>query len=285
LRGANISSIIDIQDNLWSLEVDESQLNQVLNNLLLNASQAMAAGGEVTVRAANETLLHGNPHHLPPGDYITIAVEDRGCGIPQEDLVRIFDPYFTSKAKGSGLGLASVYSIVKRHGGAVEVSSTMGVGTCFTIHLPAIHDRQPEDAGAKESVELSGSGRVLVMDDEDFIRDVATGILHFMGYAVDSCADGREAVERFRAAWENNVPFSAVILDLTIPGGMGGQEAAARILEIDPDAVLIVSSGYSSDPVIANFRQYGFSGVVSKPFDAEGLARELNRLIPKRSCM
>jgi CheY-like chemotaxis protein len=123
------------------------------------------------------------------------------------------------------------------------------------------------------------------MDDEDFIRDVATGILHFMGYAVDSCADGREAVERFRAAWENNVPFSAVILDLTIPGGMGGQEAAARILEIDPDAVLIVSSGYSSDPVIANFRQYGFSGVVSKPFDAEGLARELNRLIPKRSCM
>ncbi|MGD0844191.1 MAG: ATP-binding protein [Geobacteraceae bacterium] len=285
LRGANISSIIDIQDNLWSLEVDESQLNQVLNNLLLNASQAMAAGGEVTVRAANETLLHGNPHHLPPGDYITIAVEDRGCGIPQEDLVRIFDPYFTSKAKGSGLGLASVYSIVKRHGGAVEVSSTMGVGTSFTIHLPAIHDRQPEDAGTKESVELSGSGRVLVMDDEDFIRDVATGILHFMGYAVDSCADGREAVERFRAAWENNVPFSAVILDLTIPGGMGGQEAAARILEIDPDAVLIVSSGYSSDPVIANFRQYGFSGVVSKPFDAEGLARELNRLIPKRSCM
>jgi CheY-like chemotaxis protein len=285
LRGANISSIIDIQDNLWSLEVDESQLNQVLNNLLLNASQAMPSGGEVTVRAANETLLHDNPHQLPPGDYITITVEDRGCGIPQEDLVRIFDPYFTSKSKGSGLGLASVYSIVKRHGGAVEVSSTMGVGTSFTIHLPAIHDRQPEDAGTKESVELSGSGRVLVMDDEDFIRDVATGILHFMGYAVDSCADGREAVERFHAAWENNVPFSAVILDLTIPGGMGGKEAAARILEIDPDAVLIVSSGYSSDPVIANFRQYGFSGVVSKPFDAEGLARELNRLIPKRSCM
>ncbi len=285
LRGANISSIIDIQDNLWSLEVDESQLNQVLNNLLLNASQAMAAGGEVTVRAANETLLHGNPHQLPPGDYITIAVEDRGCGIPQEDLVRIFDPYFTSKAKGSGLGLASVYSIVKRHGGAVEVSSTMGVGTCFTFRLPAIHDRQPEDAGAKESVELSGSGRVLVMDDEDFILDVATGILHFMGYAVDSCADGREAVERFRAARENKVPFSAVILDLTIPGGMGGKETAARILEIDPDAVIIVSSGYSNDPVIANYRQYGFSGVVSKPFDAEGLARELNRLIPKTGCM
>ena len=285
LRGANISSIIDIQDNLWSLEVDESQLNQVLNNLLLNASQAMAAGGEVAVRAANETLLHDNPHQLPPGDYIRIAVEDRGCGIPQENLVRIFDPYFTSKAKGSGLGLASVYSIVKRHGGAVEVSSTMGVGTSFTIRLPAIHDRQPEDVGTKEPVELSGSGRVLVMDDEDFILDVATGILHFMGYAVESCGDGREAVERFRAAWENKVPFSAVILDLTIPGGMGGKETAARILEIDPDAVLIVSSGYSNDPVIANYRQYGFSGVVSKPFDAEGLARELNRLISKTGCM
>jgi PAS domain S-box-containing protein len=280
LRGSNIGNIIDIQDNLWNLEVDESQLNQVLNNLLLNASQSMPSGGEVAVRAANETMLHDNPHQLPPGDYIRIAVEDCGCGMPQENLVRIFDPYFTTKSKGSGLGLTTVHSIVKRHGGAIEVSSALEEGTTITIHLPAISDMRPEDASTKISTELTGSGKVLVMDDEEIIREIAAHILGFMGYEVESCSDGCGAVDRFRAAQENNVPFAAVILDLTIPGGMGGKEAAARILEIDPDAVLIVSSGYSSDPVIANFRQYGFSGVVPKPFDAEGLARELKRLIP-----
>jgi PAS domain S-box-containing protein len=283
LRGSNIRSIIDIQDDLWCLEVDESQLSQVLNNLLLNACQAMAAGGEVTVQAVNEALQHGNPQQLPPGDYIRIAVEDHGCGIPQENLARIFDPYFTTKPKGSGLGLASVYSIVKRHGGAIEVSSLMGGGTNFMVHIPALPGRRPEVAGAKAQAELRGSGRVLVMDDEDFIREIAAYTLEFMGYEVERCVDGREAVERFRAAQEKNVPFAAVILDLTIPGGMGGKEAAARILEIDPDALLIVSSGYSDDPVVANFRQHGFSGMVPKPFDADGLARELKRLIPNKS--
>jgi len=282
LRGSNIRSIIDIQENLWSMEVDESQLSQVLNNLLLNAIQAMPAGGEVGIRAANETLPHNNPQQLPPGNYLKIAVEDRGCGIPQENLIRIFDPYFTTKPKGSGLGLASVHSIIKRHGGAVEVSSTPGGGTTFTIHLPAIPGRQPENTGISESMELRGSGRVLVMDDEYFIREIATYILGFMGYEVDCCADGEEAVECFHTARKKNDPYSAVILDLTIPGGMGGKEAASRILEIDPDAVLIVSSGYSDDPVVASFSQYGFSGVVPKPFDAEGLTRELKRLIPNK---
>ena len=149
LRGSNVRNVIDIQDDLWSMEVDESQLNQVLNNLLINAGQAMPAGGEVTVRAANETMLHNDPHQLPQGDYIRITVEDHGCGIPRENLARIFDPYFTTKPQGSGLGLASVYSIVKRHGGAVEVLSTPGAGTTFTIHLPAIPGRQPEGSGTK----------------------------------------------------------------------------------------------------------------------------------------
>jgi CheY-like chemotaxis protein len=280
LRGSNIRSTFDIQDNLWSIEVDESQLNQALNNLVLNASQAMPDGGEITLRAANETLLSDNPHQLSPGYYIRIAIEDRGCGIPKESLLKVFDPYFTTKPKGSGLGLASVYSIINRHGGVVEVSSALGAGSTFTIYLPAISNSLPLDIYAKEPVELNGSGKVLVMDDEELIREIATYILSVMGYEVDSCTDGLEAVERFRAARDNNIPFSAVILDLTIPGGMGGKEAATRILEIDPDAVLIVSSGYSSDPVIANFRQYGFRGVVPKPFDAEGLARELKRSIP-----
>jgi PAS domain S-box-containing protein len=283
LRGSNTRSIIDIQDNIWCLEADESQLSQVLNNLLLNAIQAMPSGGEIKVRAANETLLRDDPHRLQPGYYIMIAVEDSGCGIQEENLVKIFDPYFTSKPTGSGLGLASVYSIVKRHGGEVDVSSTLGAGTIFTIHLPALPGRKPEDAEAKAPDELKGSGRVLIMDDEDFIRDIATYTLDYLGYEVESCMEGSEALDLFLEAWNSNSPFSAVILDLTIPGGMGGKEAAALMLDIDPDAVLIVSSGYSDDPVIASFRQYGFSGVLTKPFDAEGLARELKRLIPVKS--
>jgi two-component system cell cycle sensor histidine kinase/response regulator CckA len=281
LRGSNVRSAIELADDLWSVEVDSGQLSQALHNILINAVQAMPGGGEVTVRVMNETLEPDNTHQLPPGHYLGIVIEDRGCGIPPENLASIFDPYFTTKTEGNGLGLASVYSIVKRHGGVVEVSSTPGVGSSFAIHLPAFPGGRPEDAGAKESFELKGSGRVLVMDDEDFVRDVAGEILHFIGYEVDTCGDGREAVGLFGAAREGNNPYSAVILDLTIPGGMGGKEAAALMLEIDPDAVLIVSSGYSNDPVVANFRQHGFSGVLSKPFDAKGMAGELKRLISK----
>ncbi len=280
LRGSNIISDIHIQDDLWSMEVDESQLSQVLNNLLLNAIQAMPAGGEVVVRAVNESVPHENGHQLAQGDYIRISVEDRGCGIPQQDLVKIFDPYFTTKPKGSGLGLASVYSIVKRHGGGVKVKSIRGIGSVFTILLPALPGRSPEDAVIKAPAELRGVGRILVMDDEEAIREIVTYTLEFLGFEVESCGDGREAVDWYRRGLANNAPFSAVILDLTIPGGMGGKEAAARILEIDPGAVLIVSSGYYSDPVMANFRDFGFKGAVPKPFDAEGLARELKILIP-----
>jgi len=213
-----------------------------------------------------------------PGEYIRVIVEDGGDGIPWDNLSRIFDPYFTTKPQGSGLGLASVYSILKRHGGAVEASSTMGAGSSFTIYLPASPGRQPEDAGISESAELKGNGRILVMDDEALIRELAADVLQFAGYEVECCADGREAVRLFKAAGEGNSPFSAVILDLTIPGGMGGREAAALILQFDPDAVLIVSSGYSNDPVMADFRRHGFSGVISKPFDVEAMVRELRRL-------
>jgi signal transduction histidine kinase/CheY-like chemotaxis protein len=281
LSGSNVSSNIEVADDLWCMDADEGQLSQVLHNLLLNAVQAMPDGGELRVRAVNETLGTDNRCQLPSGSYLRIAVEDRGYGIPQENLDRIFDPYFTTKSQGSGMGLASVYSIVKRHGGAVEVSSTLGVGTRFVIHLPASPGKQPEGAGIKESSGLVGRGRVLVMDDEEIIREIATDILQYVGYVVESCADGREAIERFQAARESKTPFSEVILDLTVPGGMGGKEAASLILEIDPNALLIVSSGYSNDPVVANYRQYGFSGAIPKPFGASTMARELERLIPE----
>jgi two-component system cell cycle sensor histidine kinase/response regulator CckA len=285
LRGSNVKSIIELEDDLWCVEADSGQLNQALHNILINAVQAMPGGGKVSVRAVNERLEPENTDQLPTGHYIRIVIEDCGCGIPPDHLARIFDPYFTTKPEGNGLGLSSVYSIVKRHGGVVEVSSDMGAGSCFTILLPALPCGRPENEVMKKEPDLVGCGRILIMDDEELIREIASEILEFTGYDVETCADGKEAVEVFQTAWNNDVPFDAVILDLTIPGGMGGKEAAALMLGVDPDAVLIVSSGYSNDPVVANFRQYGFSGVVSKPFDARGLAVELKRLIRNNTAL
>jgi len=279
LRGSNAKCITELADSLWCIEADEGQISQVLHNLMLNAAQAMPSGGEVTVRAFNEQLGSDNPLMLKPGPYLTITVTDHGCGIPRNLLTRIFDPYFTTKTDGTGLGLASAYSIVRRHGGGMEVASTVGEGSCFTVHLPASPGNLPEEEKARTKPGPARSGRILIMDDNDMIREIATQILELLGYEVESCADGREAIVRFRLARESGRPFSAVILDLTIPGGMGGKEAAPLILEIDPDALLIVSSGYSSDPVVASFREYGFSGVINKPFDANRLGGELENLL------
>lgn len=280
LRGTNIRSVIEPADDLWCVEADGGQLSQALNNLLINATQAMPGGGEISVRAGNETLESDNPCQLPAGDYLRITIEDHGCGIPRENLARIFDPYFTTKPQGTGLGLSAVYSIVRKHGGTIEACSTIGEGSEFTIHLPALPGMQPEEEEVKRKAEPGGCGKVLIMDDEGFIREIAAEILEFNGFEMESCADGNEAVELFKTAKERNAPFDAVILDLTVPGGMGGREAATQLRRIDPDAVLIVSSGYSNDPVIANYRQYGFSGAIHKPFDADTLTRALKVLIP-----
>lgn len=279
LRGSNVRCITELADDLWRLDADEGQFKQVLNNLLLNAAQSMPGGGKIMLRGANAVFQPGNSRQLSPGEYIRIDIEDHGCGIPRENLGKIFDPYFTTKQNGYGLGLASVYSIVKRHGGDIQVSSFVGVGSCFTIILPAVPSRVEELGTAAEAVAPARGGRILIMDDEEFIREIVSEILEFLGYDVESCADGREALERCRAASECRAPFDAVILDLTIPGGMGGKETAPLIREIDPAIVLIVSSGYSDDPVIANYRDYCFDGAIPKPFDAGTLGRELARLV------
>lgn len=281
LHGSNVNCVIDIAQDLWCVEVDSGQISQVLQNILINARQAMPLGGEVTVQAINEIIGPVNLFQLPPDNYLKIVIKDNGCGIPAGHLPKIFDPYFTTKQEGSGLGLASVYSIVRRHGGTVEVVSTVGVGSSFIIHLPASFCTMPDDVVTWQDAKLVGNGRILIMDDEELIRDIATEILEFMGYDVETCTNGKEAVELFRLAHGRNVPFDAVILDLTIPGGIGGMETAGILLEIDPEAVLIVSSGYSNDPVVANFRQYGFRGVVLKPYSASSLAVELENLIAK----
>ncbi len=279
LRGSSVRCEIVMADDLWCIDADSGQISQVLNNILINASQSMPGGGVALISATNESLGPLNRVNLPAGDYLKIVIEDHGCGIPPENLSKIFDPYFTTKESGSGLGLASVYSIVRRHGGAVAASSTKGVGSCFTIHLPAVSEKRPDvDMTAKEG-KLAGTGRILVMDDEEIIREIASEILRFAGYDVEVCTNGGEAVEQYRKAYDRNAPFNAVIMDLTVPGGMGGKEAASLILKIDPDASLIVSSGYSNDPVVANFHQFGFSGAVVKPFSAYELTTEVKRSI------
>jgi PAS domain S-box-containing protein len=279
LRGSNVRGIVDLAPGLWCLNADEGQVGQLLNNLFINAKQAMPGGGTLTVRAENEEIPGGPGSPLPAGRYVSITVRDEGTGIPSADIGRIFDPYFTTKPGGSGLGLASVHSIVHRHGGSVEVSSSPGAGAAFVVRLPA---SGAEPAGSPQAVPADplprGTGRVLVMDDEEMLLRMAAMMLEELGYEPDACASGNEAVERYRASIERKAPYFAVILDLTVPGGMGGKDAAARILELDPGAVLVVSSGYSHDPVLADPPAYGFKGAVAKPYALETLAAELSRL-------
>jgi len=278
LSGSNVKCDFAVAEHVWPVEVDEGQMNQVINNLIINADQSMAGGGIIEIGMENLIVDCQNDMSLTEGRYVKISIRDYGVGIPEKHLPKIFDPYYTTKQKGSGLGLASAYSIIKHHGGYIGVESEVGVGTTFQIYIPASENDLPEIMERKEIIH-TGSGKILVMDDDEIIREVAAEILGHLGYSAMICCDGSEAIELYRQAIAAKEPFAAVIMDLTIPGGMGGKEAAARILEIDPDAVLIVSSGYSRDPVIAKFRQHGFSGVVPKPFNAEELARELKKLI------
>lgn len=281
LRGSNVNAIVDLPADLAWLHADEGQIAQVLANLLINAKQAMPAGGTLTLRGANHSVDDPESATLAPGNYVRLQVADTGEGIESSSLSKVFDPYYTTKPGGTGLGLSSVYSIVKRHAGRVEVASVAGQGATFTLYLPAAAPSErpsPEPVPAVPNVQ-GGRGRVLVMDDETLIRNLACRVLDVLGYEATACAEGSAAVAAYRAALQEGRPFAAVLLDLTVPGGMGGRDAAAQILAIDPKALLIVSSGYSIDPVVADFRAYGFAGAVAKPYAIETLAAELDRLL------
>ncbi len=279
--GAQVTIDLAIASDLLSAEIDTEQISHALHNILLNARQAMPEGGTIEVRAEN-VVSTGDLLPLRSGKYIAISVRDHGYGIAADALPLIFDPYFTTKQSGSGLGLATVHSIITKHEGHITVQSILGLGTTFSIYLPACADvRLPEPASGEWL--QTGSGRILVMDDEEEIRRLLEQILARLGYEVECARDGPEAIELYQIAKHQGRSFDAVLLDLTIPGGMGGKEVANRLRGLDPSVILIVSSGYSNIPIMSEFRRYGFDDVLSKPWTPEQLSEVLQRNARPRS--
>jgi two-component system cell cycle sensor histidine kinase/response regulator CckA len=267
-------------DDLWQSEADEGQVGQVIQNVVLNADQAMPEGGQVEITARNVQIPGKNlPQGLEPGRYIEIAVKDNGIGIPEQYQSKIFDPYFTTKEKGSGLGLATSYSIVKNHGGLIDVRSGVGKGTIFFIYLPAGEAKKAECFEPASDSTAGRAGRILVMDDEQIIRSVAGELITALGHRVEFAAHGKEAIEKYRAARHSGSPFDAVILDLTIRGGMGGAEAFQELWKIDPAVKAIVSSGYSDDSVVSNHQTRGFKAFLKKPYNVNNLRNVLNMVL------
>ncbi len=288
LRGTNVKGVVELPECLHDIEADEGQVSQVFNNLVINAVQAMPGGGRIAVRGTNLVLEAENGHMLPPGGYVRLSFSDEGCGMPEEVRQKIFDPYFTTKSGGMGLGLASVHSIINRHGGQIEVRSKAGEGTTFTLFLPSAGKISTGGAGGSDRItrsETLAEGSVLVMDDEEMIRELAAEMLGHLGYEVTMCATGEEAVRKYNTAKEESNPFSFVIMDLTIPDGMGGRECAADILAFDPCARLIASSGYSNDPVMADFYNYGFCGSIVKPYTLDDLMRVLHCAVEREQAV
>jgi PAS domain S-box-containing protein len=281
LRGSNVRPIVEISDSLHAIRADEGQICQVLNNLIINATQAMPGGGTLKITAKNETLPEGNSLGLVAGTYVKLQLTDEGCGISQDNLTKIFDPYFSTKATGTGLGLATAYSIILRHKGQIKVHSAIGVGTTFTVYLPSLGELSGEVAPVvQDNIRTHQGGAVLVMDDERMIREIAAAMLGHLGYEVTTCTRGEEAIELYGASLQAKKPYLAVIMDLTIPGGLGGKQTAEQILALEPSAHLIVSSGYSNDPIMADYQKFGFRGAIAKPYNIDEFAKVM-AAVPK----
>jgi PAS domain S-box-containing protein len=272
---AKLECVVHAAADLHLIEADESQMSQVFSNIIINAAQAMPDGGKLAIVAENIMIGPENALSLPPGSYVRITFADEGCGISEDNLNRIFDPYFTTKHGGTGLGLASVHSIVTKHGGSIIAESAVGAGTVFTCHLPSATGEFAAPTCVAPGLSM---GHILVMDDDVLILNLATQLLQHLGYDVTCCTNGDDALVLYESAMKSGAPFMAAILDLTIPVGMGGQQVAQRIKAIYPSSQLIVSSGYSSDAVMADFANYGFSAALPKPYRVSELSQALAQL-------
>jgi PAS domain S-box-containing protein len=280
-RGSAARGEFTLPDDLWGLEVDPGQINQVFQNLIINAIQAMPGGGTIKIHAENLLLAAQSGLPLSAGRYVKIWFQDKGGGMPPKCLAKIFDPYFTTKEKGSGLGLATSFFIIKNHHGHIAAESKLGVGTTFTVYLPAL-DLKISRPSQGETKLLYGKGKILIMDDEDLVREVVGKMVVYLGYEAILARDGEEAINKFIKAQRSGQPFDAVILDITVPGGMGGKEAMAKLLKIDPQVKAIASSGYSDDPIMAEFHKYGFSAIIPKPYRVIEAGKVLHDIIAKK---
>ena len=280
LTGSNIKPIFEIIDDLWIVEADKGQLQQVFSNLVINSKQAMPSGGHLYVSLENAEITD-HKASINAGKYIKIIIRDEGVGIDQSQLERIFDPYYSDKTSGSGLGLAMVYSIINKHDGQVSVTSELGKGTEFTIFIPATRtDQLPHtDETAVNVVSELETKRILVMDDEEVVRAVISEMLEMIGYRVETASNGQEAIDLYQQLLKTQEPIDLVILDLTVPGGMGGAETIEKLYEIDPQIKAIVSSGYADKPVVANYTDYHFKGSLLKPYSLNQLRDVLNKIL------
>ncbi|MFH1436135.1 MAG: PAS domain S-box protein [Pseudomonadota bacterium] len=276
LRGSGISCDFSFPADIWTARIDKGQISQVISNMVINSMQAMSNGGVIRIEARNVDVGPEDVLPMEEGAYVKLSIEDHGIGIPGQNIPKIFDPFFTTKQEGSGLGLTSTYSIVKKHGGYIDVTSVVGKGTTFHIYLPAGGERI-------SSLELelmepqSGQGRVLLMDDEEIVCKAARKMLRHLGYETKLAGDGDEAIELYEEAMKSGRCFDIVIMDLTVPGRMGGKDAVEKLKAINPRVRAVVSSGYSNDPVMADYAKHGFIDVLVKPYRLEELSRVLKK--------
>lgn len=279
-KGTQVSCDLSLPDKLWFVYVNEGQISQVVNNLLINAIQAVEAFGAVSLKVENVKVGEQDNLPLDKGRYLRIEVQDEGEGIPPENIAKLFNPYFTTKKAGNGLGLASCKAIVDDHMGHIEVRSKVGHGSSFYVYLPATDKEEGSKLGAveneKEDKVIKGHGHILVMDDEELIQQIAGDMLKFLGYSVDFAANGEEAIALFEKGKREGTPYTAVILDLSIPGSEGGEIVMKKLLKIDPGVKGIVSTGYSHDPIVENPQEYGFSAVALKPYNIKKLSQALH---------
>lgn len=284
LHGSGVALSFDCQcdpDEILMSAIDDGQISQVVQNLVINARQAMSNRGDIKITFSSASILSDDDNSkLKAGRYHKIAVQDSGPGVPAEDIDKIFDPYFTTKSEGSGLGLALSFSIIKKHDGYLYVEAEEGIGSCFTIYLPAsdaCYEDLCKDVGSLSNV--SSKGRILIMDDQEMLHEVAEAMLEELGFQVVHADDGVEAVEKYRQAIMGTEQIDLVIMDLTIPGGMGGKDAVQEILSFDADAKVIVCSGYSNDSVMSQYDEYGFKGALSKPYNLDELEKTISKAL------
>ncbi|MBE9535705.1 MAG: PAS domain-containing protein [Proteobacteria bacterium] len=282
LRGSNVNCRCHLPDKLWLAEIDEVQISQVISNLAINAKHAMPEGGIVTIKADNIIINEDRCRSLKNGKYIKIIIKDKGCGIKKENLHKIFEPYFTTKESGTGLGLATSFSIIKKHHGHIEIESEPDMGTKVQLYLPASTHKKLAAQKKETTRKFRGKslGKILIMDDDEIVCQALELLLKkTTDYETVFAKDGAETIRLYKKAKRAANPFGAVIMDLTIPGGMGGKETIEKLKRFDPNVKAIVCSGYSEDPVMSDYRNYGFCDMLAKPYRIEDMKKKLENLI------